>query len=1112
MRHNHTGSSDPSHQETKTANVGQGERPVLLNETPPYADIAFRIPQKFSVFSPGLPPTGPVQRTSPRSEDRSPCTDDDVVRFESDVHITKYGCVPWRRVGTTQTKRDQSEQKQNQANCFTLSHCQPFIIAPAVSGDCVEKFTRPKRNEEEPFCATRDAYIHWTSFAARVGTELNPRGKEFSTHGVIDVGVERMSKLKSGSQDRLKNNYRGRSPSKSQPMRFLLYRSHKSTPSERLLAALPFRTRQVLAPPGWTKADLSHVAIRQWENVRRGRRGRRLVKGPCVANQIPESQLSRRSKRRISLCAILFRYMTERFTSEERARSKLHEKETREYLHLKGYSAEDVVSWNHILLSSDADRMVSEMVARDNAISSSYGQPLPTFLLMLILRARSLKATSLRLLLTYISKNLVGQLPGPEAQTTPRTTSEQTAMTLVVRLLRHARLVWPHGLEEIAVIATKLIDRKVEGTVNLSRQHIQLFSHLYNRLLTLFAKTTSLDPFLSVAIQQRSQFCLIRKMTKFKPHLPVTREGFRALTNVQLAHKKTEEERIWALSKALSWPPWKEELLGIEAGSEDSGRKSRAVEVLSRMTEAGYSHLPLEQIGRIFAGWDTDGSPTIQTRTFLSQGPLVQSGDVAAKGKNSDYWATRILATRTIKEAWGCFTSYEKSSSEHHNMAPYNAMFARLLHAKETYSDPNEEISTMLVVPGDGKETWPEPTSPHDFLYVPSNPPSVKELFEMMIGRGLKLGVYLLTELLDKAETLAEGVKYINAGRLSQPERHALLGNSQQDADHLRATMEAVDDRLLAAFVGLLCRAEATVEISFALPNISNPSGVVSRGVLTTDPFLYAQSLVSAIQPSYRPTWYALFHGLDRRIIKAQPQGLQRLWVSLIDRLQEMDALGIDLDFGVFIDIGRILENFLVASRDIITLRVDELPSDPKLRCVSICKSVFNAMAYGGPIKSKEAFAQSTTWLPLGLSSQTHDRVHLIDIPRPAILHRTIRILGMGQDSESILHLLRWMHCVAPELASVANEIANSNRMTRSAMIAVRYFIEKSWQDEDFNHRAALRGEWEPGQEELLLEAKTIIEQHPDDWGGWAKDEELYLYHDMNRKKGKRLRESVGMR
>ena len=331
----------------------------------------------------------------------------------------------------------------------------------------------------------------------------------------------------------------------------------------------------------------------------------------------------------------------------------------------------------------------------------------------------------------------------------------------------------------------------------MKSERAQRLCHIYNRILALLALPASTHPFRAVALQQRAQFRLLRKMNQFEPKLPVTREGFRALAKVQIAHKKTDMERRWARFKALSWPPWKENKLGLDAESGSAGSVSRAIDVLSRMGESGYNSLSWEKQARVLAGWDTDKSPTIQRRKLLGRPPLIRSiasldgGLSADSDREHEIWAARISATRTVKEAWACFCSFEKQCANNglevsHQtpgcLAPWHAMFERLLYA--TRDIPGDHVD-----PGDGKETYPEPTSPPDFLYVPTEPPSVGELYNNMITKGLKPAGRLLADLIDHAPTISQGLKYISQGMLTEIKKDVLLNAEKYHPAYIRRTL-----------------------------------------------------------------------------------------------------------------------------------------------------------------------------------------------------------------------------------------------------------------------------------------------------------------------------------
>ncbi|EDN02166.1 predicted protein [Histoplasma mississippiense (nom. inval.)] len=301
-----------------------------------------------------------------------------------------------------------------------------------------------------------------------------------------------------------------------------------------------------------------------------------------------------------------------------------------QYLSDRGYSIDDVMAWAWILTSSQPLQAamrykIFEKKASENSLESA---KVPLFVLLFTLRRESICATAFRILLfqawDILSDNLSNDQTseissGPKRSAWNRSGDDNTIMILAVRLLRLAGQLWPQAFPSIAALITRTL-----GTASAANKSSEAYEKkirgltiYYNKLLSLLAMPCRLEPYRSAIFQQRAQFQLLREMSKFNPPLPVTREGYQAITNVQLAQKKTSLERQWANFKAQSWPPWKEEKLGIDFERGNEGSESRALKSISHMRDVGYGMTAWEQTAAIYAGWDTDKTPTIQTRTFL---------------------------------------------------------------------------------------------------------------------------------------------------------------------------------------------------------------------------------------------------------------------------------------------------------------------------------------------------------------------------------------------------------------------------------------------------------------------------------------------------------------
>jgi hypothetical protein len=865
-----------------------------------------------------------------------------------------------------------------------------------------------------------------------------------------------------------------------------------STPSARLLSALQRSGFSALVPKRLqNKVDLSFFNVRTLEAR------------PASTTWGGVTDLSKTGDVK-ALPDGLAAYITHVFTAalsstkegllhhtfDDEALVKVYTPEYLKLLHEKGYEVEDVMTWSWIVTSESADQAVKRLFAVSTKLSDAGRTPVPLFILLLILRSRTVSATGLKLLMNMLwTRTAIMGVHHPSFFHQIQV-SEQSIVILIVRLIRHARKVWPEALGEIVSLMTQLIGQDGRDALPMKPERAQRLCHFYNRILTLLSLPTSAHPFRAVAIQQQAQFHLLRKMNQFDPKLPVSREGFRALAKVQVAHKKTEMERRWARFKALSWPPWKENKSGVDAESGSAGSLSRAVDVLSRMGESGYNTLTWEKQVRVVAGWDTDRSPTIQRRKFLDRPPLIRSITSLDRGLSTDadreheIWAARISATRTVKEAWGCFCSFEKQCTSGGldplrqtpgRLAPWHAMFERLFYAAGDI--PGDHLD-----PGDGKETYPEPTSPHDFLYVPTEPPSVGELFNRMITNGLKPAGRLLADLIDHAPRTSEGLKYISQSLLTEIKKDVLMNAEKYHPAYIRETISSIPDFLLAAFVRLLTRARS-LELELYRPASASSLGIHRSGSTTkirVTPHVYATQLVAISETSYLPTWHALFAGLLRQLRKSkfkkdgQYEYVYRIWSSMHNLLRAMTDAGITVDAPCLQAIYQISEEVMICSPNLGSTpgrgSVTHITEAAKLTV----KTLFHNIVAGYHDLPSKA------WLPIG------EEVSLLTVPSPANLPGLVRVLGIAGDSDGILCLLRWMSRFALELEAVSKEVGNGQRMFRRTIITIRVFLERSW-IEPYSKSATLISQ------SYVDEAQQLVQQHAR-WGGWPTDGEMQDY------------------
>jgi hypothetical protein len=280
--------------------------------------------------------------------------------------------------------------------------------------------------------------------------------------------------------------------------------------------------------------------------------------------------------------------------------------------------------------------------------------------------------------------------PTPSKDGDSSTVNVQTAFVLFVRLFRHARIVWAAGLVNIsALVATFLLPRDDHGLpLNLTVKQLARRTELCNTALRLLSIETSINPMKSAVYQQRAIFDLIRAMHQYHPQLPVTRDGYHALTTVLIRLKKTPQERDWASLKSKSWPPFKESKTRLDDAKDLDYGLSRGAQAIRFMQEYGYEVEPRDMIAQTLSGWHPDGSPTIQVRAQLERDhPLSLRGSHTPRGDITEVTepnqiAALIESTRTLEEAWACFLEYQQSVGQR-SPAPYFSLLRKIVAHRE---------------------------------------------------------------------------------------------------------------------------------------------------------------------------------------------------------------------------------------------------------------------------------------------------------------------------------------------------------------------------------------------------------------------------------------------
>ena len=827
--------------------------------------------------------------------------------------------------------------------------------------------------------------------------------------------------------------------------------------------------------------------------------------------------------------------------------SEMVSKESLAYLKVRGYGLQDVAAWYWVLTGKTAEDSAMRfefLMKLPISIVDDFGA-VPSFVLLKLLTRSDISYRALTLLLRQ-SWQMLGLSDQHETDhdfgNTAHLTNSQPSsksfgldaiFVLVVRLLRHARRVWPAATVSIAQLWITYarvgeVIRPLEHDKMTERDATRL-SFAYNRVLSLLGLPPNGSPYQSLHYRQRAQFMVIRQMKAFNPPLSIDREGYRGVTRVQLAHRKTHQERKWARLKAVSWPPWKEDRLGVDASVGIESGISRASNTLRQMVEAGYAPLHWEQSASILAGWDTDGSPTIQKRSVdvpqstplqVHEAPKVKmtKEKLTSEIDADAIWAARIKATRSLHEAWTCFLACEDSKTPLTSPI-YHAMFEKVTYeSKRKQSESNsEDISRSITEdqrpsPGDAREVVESSSSHNQVLSTREPLPTFVSLFDRMNANFIRPSGRLLETLLHHTRSLEKGVRVLRASDLDEATKKSLLPWKEPPVPDIDGVLQSLPDYLFAAYIGFLCRfayvrRNDTFPTNEALKTV--PDEIFAALLLLRHAF----KLVIRRNPFYRPAWTSLLRLLAQpdtvvitKKVSVHPhaQGLPK-YEKACRLLEYMDSIGLDLDFVGFQHFCTTFEHAAAAAKHTLATSSDyEERNKAQIflnQGLLSVKSRFQRLIQ--PVQDVNYCEQASSDIAhrraLAISDdQNPQHPRLFCVPHPAQLHVYIRLLGQHPDYDGVFDLACWMSTFSEDIMQEAVESSNGARAMRTCLIAIRVFLEEPLIEfsecvvhlEGVKHAIARRDK-----------AWKIIESN-EDWDGWPTDEEVEQYVSVGVERG----------
>ncbi|KAF1352112.1 hypothetical protein BDV97DRAFT_139950 [Delphinella strobiligena] len=815
-----------------------------------------------------------------------------------------------------------------------------------------------------------------------------------------------------------------------------------------------------------------------------------------------------------------------------------------------GYDVTDLHNWISILTTQDslrAARLLTGASGPPESLVDDHNS-IPAFVFLTLLRRRQLSPAALRLLVEYLPtwcravalSDSTGLSTWPrdsaaspdqyEDTAEPRPDLRSAVFRACMRSCRHARRVWPAAVPAIArnLISFLRLPPSADSAIiedELPAQPIAELTKLFNRALHLIGQPIAIEPFKSLGHQETAQALILRHMAEHTPPLAINREGYRAVTRVQLAHKKTSTETEWARLKSPSWPPWKEDRTGMDVNVGLEYGLSRARHILNRMQEAGYSMKAWDDVALIHSGWDTDMSPTIQTRALM---PAVSN-----QRNERQIWAARIRSTRTVQQAWACFLSYEdKAVAADEDV--YLAMFERLREERKRHrlgeKHPTHSARQSDVLPfhpGDGREVFPPPTSTHQAIYTKTAPPSMRQFHEHMLERKMLPSGQTLAFIATNATSLKEGLSYLQSSSAIYPDIIPNFLYRESTPDRLSHVPNAV----FAATISLLTRFPHN-----SLKRSDRGESMYNYGEYNVD---LHQSLGRAIyvldneRRPYRPAWNALLSSFARRdaptisptwrLLFMQPaadpaetarQALDKMVAYKLTKhtLTLMRDIDVTLDADGFRHVCIIAENAATVAAQIIAKHGNKASAGSKVDQSSPDQQ--DESLHGHAIEIRKE-SQYLRYQFRELVSVSSDRSldpalpTLLVTPSLAILHAYIRALGSLRDFEGLRETVHWMREYWAELSARKDEDRRGVATLRKCIVALRVFLDGHWEnnirDEQLENRyeqepesiqAQSYGTYENGigaSGDCLDDVQDIVESM-EDWGSWASDEEVVAY------------------
>ncbi|KFY23915.1 hypothetical protein V493_05559 [Pseudogymnoascus sp. VKM F-4281 (FW-2241)] len=763
-----------------------------------------------------------------------------------------------------------------------------------------------------------------------------------------------------------------------------------------------------------------------------------------------------------------------------------------------GCTPQDVRGWAWIVLAPDAQ------VATQRYLSADTTFP-PVAILTNILRMKRMHIKTLRKLVSRVDAwlNKISNSPTTKNRGILEDNSFQT---VICGLLRHAREVDPLSFTSIAHLVSQYcsVITCVSGEARgFGAKDYTRLTDICRTIICRLSIPAAKSPMASMGYAWEAQQVILEAGNSLQPALELDARSYSAIACVLLADKKTEAESEAVSHLHRSWPPWKKVLDGMDARRQPEDDASRATRVLETMKTAGYPPTSFQTAISILGGRDTDGTPSIPTRTIMhlarqkvpsnltgkepskpvQESPLksTDKSTSASNGNNSAIesgarWAARIRATRDVEEAWAAFRAYQGLPSQ----AMFHEMFLKIIYDKLN----RLRVRVRHPTPGDGLEVFPvENDNLSNYEIERKAPPDVRGLYDLMRAARLTPADRTLRHLLAQADSISWALRLLLDSGLPSEAVSALVRENDQGSQNsfpnevsprrpklLKQTenpLSRVRPDVFTAYIKLLTR------LSLSTPNPKRPLPTThlhtALALLKKHPSSPDSAWHVFLRAAAAPKTLAPLHNNfpDRTHPRTYDHAAAPYWNAVVrETVTDLQQTGVEIDPDVFQYAAYALySTFFAAHRRGVSDASEEAE-----RSLPVLQKLWDGVSEPS----------------VEVGGVGGDLVHPV---KGTHILSYIRVLAIADCDAEIEQVLAWMVRYQSTLGTVGRMRGNGITCLRRVIVAIRAFSERRDTERQCD------GESEEGEQQGMTERlSALAEQIEDEWGGWPEEGEVDEY------------------